>query len=248
MKRYPRGSRPGERTNRTGKPVRNTILLALSDTEFASIRPELEFLELPGHRRLYEPHRDIEFVYFPNRGLISLVIAMQDSKTVEVGLVGNEGVAGVACVFGLTRSPVSEVVQVAGNGFRLSARVLRQSLPSSPQLKELLGRYSMALGMQSSQTAACNRLHDIEQRLARWLLMAQDRVHANRIAITHDFLATMLGTDRPTVSTTAAKLQRKQVIRYTRGATTIIDREKLEKIACECYRVIQQFSGEEHLE
>ena len=120
----------------------------------------------------------------------------------------------------------------------------RQSISSSPQLQDLSGRYCMVLGMQISQTAACNRLHDITRRLARWLLMAQDRVDAGCLAITHDFLATMLGTDRPSVSLAAADLQRKEIIDYTRGAVRILNRKRLEQSACECYRIIQQFNGE----
>jgi len=239
--------RAGERTSPGGKPVHSKILLAIPDAEFRLIRPELEFLDLPRHRILYDPNRKIEFIYLPNSGLISLVVAMQDSKTVEVGLMGNEGYSGEPAVFGVMRSPVIQVMQVAGNGFRIRAAALRPCLAACPELEDSLGRYSMVLAMQISQTAACNRLHDVEHRLARWLLMAQDRIGAE-IAITHDFLATMLGTDRPTVSSTAAGLQRKGIIIYRRGSTTILNRKKLEACACECYGVIQQFNGEIEVE
>jgi CRP-like cAMP-binding protein len=239
--------RPGERTNPQGKPVSNRILLALPDDVFRSLRPALEFLAMPHHRILYEPNRKMEFAYFPNKGLISLVIVMADGKTVEVAVLGREGVAGVPAIFGLRKSPIREVVQIAGDGFRVRASALQRILESSPCLREVLGRYSVVLAMQISQTAACNRLHDLEQRLARWLLMAQDRVDTGCVEMTHDFLATMLGTDRPSVSVAAANLQRKEIIDYTRGSVQILNRKELEKSACECYEMIQQFNGEINL-
>jgi CRP-like cAMP-binding protein len=201
-------------------------------------------LPLPHHRLLYEPNRKIDFLYFPNRGLISLVIVMEDGKTVEVAVLGREGFAGVPAVFGLTRSTVREVVQIAGDGFKIKAAAFRPALRSSPLLQAALGRYAVVLAMQISQTAACNRLHDTERRLARWLLMAQDRVDDGVVPITHDFLATMLGTDRPSVSVAAASLQRKEIIDYTRGTVRILNRKNLEASACECYQTIQQFNGE----
>ena len=234
---------PGERTNPSGRPVTNRILLAIPDGEYRSIRPGLEFLDMPHHLSLYEPNRKFEFVHFPNNGLISLVVVMADRKTVEVGVLGREGFSGVPSMFGLVRSPIREIVQIAGDGFRIEVGTFRRYLRSAPQLLTSLGRYSMVLGMQVSQTAACNRLHDIERRLARWLLMAQDRVDAGFVAITHDFLATMLGTDRPSVSVAAANLQRREIIDYTRGAVRILNRKKLEGSACECYQVIQNFNG-----
>jgi CRP-like cAMP-binding protein len=211
---------------------------------FARSARTSEFLSLPHHRLLYEPNRKIDFLYFPNRGLISLVIVMEDGKTVEVAVLGREGFAGVPAVFGLTRSRVREVVQIAGDGFKIKAAALRQALRSSPLLQAALGRYAVVLAMQISQTAACNRLHDIERRLARWLLMAQDRVDDGVVPITHDFLATMLGTDRPSVSVAAASLQRKEIVDYTRGTVRILNRKNLEASARECYQKIQQFNGE----
>jgi CRP-like cAMP-binding protein len=242
-KRTMRVVQPGERTNPEGKPVSNRILLALPDKEYRSIRKGLEFVSLPHHRSLYEPNKKIEYVYFPNSGLISLVVVMDDGKTVEIGVLGREGFAGVPSIFGLWRSPIREIVQISGDGFRISVPTVRKALLSSPALFEIMGRYSMVLGMQISQTAACNRLHDIEHRLARWLLMAQDRVDTGIIAITHDFLATMLGTDRPSVSLAAASLQRRGIIDYTRGAVKILNRKGLEASACECFQAIQEFNG-----
>jgi CRP-like cAMP-binding protein len=136
------------------------------------------------------------------------------------------------------------VVQISGEGFRVKVGALQNTLESAPHLQMMLNRYSAIRGMQVAQTAACNRLHDIGQRLARWLLMTQDRVGSGSLPITHDFLATMLGTDRPTVSVAAGVLQRKKLIEYTRGAVKIVNRKKLEDSTCECYGVIRQYDGE----
>jgi CRP-like cAMP-binding protein len=236
--------RSGERTNAGGRPVYNKILLSIPDSEFHALRPHLDFLPLPHHLSLYEPNQKIEFAYFPNRGMISLVVITADGRTVEVGVVGSEGFTGAGLVIGLRRSSVREVVQIAGEGFKIGFRSLHAVLPSIPRLQAALHRYAVLLGMQVSQTAACNRLHGIEQRLARWLLVTQDRVDAARLPITHDFLATMLGTDRPTVSLAAAVLQKKGILQYNRGAVTIKNRKRLEKFSCECYGAIQQFNGD----
>ena len=216
----------------------------MPDAEYRSIRPHLEFLILPQHRSLHEPHHKSNTVYFLNAGLISLVVAMMHGKTVEAGIVGKEGMAGTPAAVGLSRSPLREVVQIAGNGFRVRADTFQDILRSTPQLQAMLCRYLAVLGMQVAQTAACNRLHNIEQRLARWLLMAQDRVDSGSLPITHDFLATMLGTDRPSVSSAAGILQKTQTIECIRGAVKIANRKKLEKFACECYAIIQQYNGE----
>ena len=234
----------GERTNMAGKPVSNKILLALPDSEYLSVRRHLDFVELPQHRVLHEPNESLRFVYFPNGGLVSLVIVMESGETVEAGIVGKEGIAGIPSAVGLRRNPFREVVQIAGDGFRIKADVLQHALESSPQLQMALSRYTVLHYLQVSQTAACNRLHSAEQRLARWLLMAQDRVDSGVLSITHDFLATMLGTDRPTITLAAGILQKKKLIEYPRGAVKILNRTKLERAACECYGIIQQLNGE----
>ncbi|MFZ0297969.1 MAG: Crp/Fnr family transcriptional regulator [Candidatus Sulfotelmatobacter sp.] len=234
----------GERTNAAGKPVGNKILLSISDSEYNSLRPHLEYIRLPNHLVLHEAGARLEFAYFPNRGLISLVVVMKDGKTAEAGVVGNEGFTGTPAVVGLSRGPLRAVIQVTGDGFRVKVGALQHALESAPHLQALLNRYTAIRGMQVAQTAACNRLHDIKQRLARWLLMTQDRVDSGALPITHDFLATMLGTDRPTVSLAAGILQKKRLIEYTRGAVKIVNRKKLEDSACECYGVIRQYDGE----
>ena len=235
---------PGERTNAAGKPVSNKILLSASDGEYLLLRPHLEYVSLPNHLVLHEAGAKLECAYFPNRGLISLVVVMKDGKTAEAGVTGNEGFTGIPAAVGLGRSTLRAVVQITGDGFRIKVGVLQSALESAPQLQLMLGRYAAIRSMQVAQTAACNRLHDIQQRLARWLLMTQDRVDSPVLTITHDFLATMLGTDRPSVSLAAGVLQKQGFIEYTRGAVRIVDRKKLEAAACECYGVIRQYDGE----
>jgi len=234
----------GERTNTLGKPVSNIILLSISDGEYSSLRPHLEYVELPNHLVLHEAGAKLEFVYFQNRGMVSLVVAMEDGKTAEAGLVGSEGFTGLPAAVGLSRSPLQAVVQITGDGFRIEVGALQKILESAPTLQLLLSRYAVVQGMHVAQTAACNRLHDIEQRLARWLLMTQDRVDCQSLPITHDFLAAMLGTNRSSVSLAAGILQRKKLIEYTHGAVTIMNRKKLEESACECYGIVQQYNGQ----
>jgi len=236
-----RVAQAGERTNGDGKAVRNKVLLATPDKEYQLMRTDLTYVDLPDHLSLHEPTHNIEFVYFPNRGMVSQVVVTQDGRTVEVGVVGNEGYVGAGLAVGLSRSSVREIVQIAGDGFRMMGNALERILRTAPQLKMILSRHAGLQAMQVAQTAACNRLHDIQQRLARWLLMTQDRVNLGVLPITHDFIATMMGTDRSTVSLAASVLQKKGIIEYVRGAVKIVNRRKLQNSACECYGVIQQF-------
>jgi CRP-like cAMP-binding protein len=234
---------PGERTSPAGKPVRNKLLLAIPDQEFRKIRSRLQFIELPHHLTLHQPHQSVRFAHFPNAGLISLVVELKDGRTVEAGLLGNEGASGMPAVLGLSRSPLREIVQIEGDAFRVRVNTLRELLPSTPVLQATLNRYAAGLAMQVAQTAACNRLHKIEERLSRWLLIAQDRLDSGIVPITHDFLATMLGTDRPSVTVAAGILQREGIIEYTRGFVRILNRKKLESFACECYALIKQYNS-----
>lgn len=235
---------PGERTSSTGKHVANTILLSIPDDEFEGMRPHLQFVALPQYRSLHEPNRKLEFAYFLNSGMVSLVFTTRGGESVEVGVVGNEGFAPIPMAAGIRRSPHRAVMQIGGEGFRVSAGALETVLRSSPQFQGLLNRYAAIHGMQVAQTAGCNRLHNLEQRLCRWLLLTQDRVESGLLRITHDFLATMLGTDRPSVSLAAGALQKKRIIEYTHGAVKILNRKKLESTACECYGITQRFTGE----
>ena len=233
-----------DRTDAEGKAITNRILLSASDSDYNLLRPHLEFLNLPSHLVVHEAGEKLKYAHFPNRGLLSLVVAMKDGETAETGVVGNEGFTGIPAAVGLNRSPLMVVVQIAGNGFRVEVRALQKTLESTPDLQLMLCRYGILLDMQVSQTAACNRLHDIKQRLARWLLMAQDRVDSDSLRITHDFLATMLGTGRPSVTLAAGILQKEHAINSMRGAVKILNREKLEHCACECYKMIRRYDSE----
>ena len=233
-----------QRTNGEGKQVSNKVLLAMPNNEYEMMRADLTYVDLPDHLSLHEPTQNIEFVYFPNRGMVSQVVVTKDGRTVEVGVVGSEGYVGAGLAAGMSRSSVREIIQIAGDGFRMMGNALERILRTAPQLQLILSRHAGLQGMQVAQTAACNRLHDIQQRLSRWLLMTQDRVNLAVLPITHDFIATMMGTDRSTVTLAAAVLQKKGVIEYVRGAVKIVNRRKLQSSACECYGVIRQFEDD----
>jgi CRP-like cAMP-binding protein len=224
-------------------PVKNRILRSLPSHELQEILPFLESCQFRQHAILHEPAQKLRYAYFPNAGLISLIVATEDGSTVETGMAGSEGGVGLQVAFGLSKSVLRQVVQIAGHGFRVRAGVLQKAMQFAPQLQIAISRYTILQGMQVAQIAACNRLHAGRQRLARWLLMAHDRVESNVLPLTHDFLATMLGTDRPTVSVAAKLLQREKIIQYTRGVITIMQRRQLEDSACECYRVIRNVYG-----
>src|SRR6202790_995633 len=163
----------GERRNTEGKPLGRPIFLSIPDSDCSSLPPHLEYVSLPNHLVLHEAGGKLEFAYFPNRGLISLVVVMKDGKTAEAGIVGKEGFTGTPAAVGLSRSPLRAVVQITGDGFRVEVGALQNTLGSAPHLQMMLNRYAAVRGMQVSQTAACNRMHDIGQRLARWVLMTQ---------------------------------------------------------------------------
>jgi len=242
-----RGPKPlnvGERTNSGGRAVANAILLSIPGEEFEMIRPHLQFVTLPARFSLQEANQKFDDAYFLNQGMVSLVFTTQKGESVEVGVVGNEGFTPIPVAAGLRRSPHRAVMQIGGEGFKVDVGELQTVLKSTPALQSMLNRYAAVHGLQVAQTAGCNRLHDIEQRLCRWLLLAQDRVGSGLLRITHDFLAMMLGTDRPSVSLAAGGLQKRKIIEYTRGSVRILNRKKLESSACECYGIIQQFNGE----
>jgi len=236
--------RPGERTNFEGKPVGNGILLAIPDEEFTAIRNYLHFLDLPHYMVLQEPRKKLDFAYFLNSGMASLVFNTNGGESVEVGIVGKEGFTPVPAAAGLQRSPHQVIMQVSGQGFRMEIDRLQEATKTSPQLQMLLNRYATVHGLQAAQTAGCNRLHGLDQRLARWLLLIQDRVGSGLLRITHEFLAMMLGTDRPSVSLAAGALRKKKIIEYSHGSVKVLNRKRLESSACECYGVIQEFDGE----
>ena len=224
------------------RSIRNEILLSLPPKECAAILSDLEFMEMHSYDLLNEMGEPIEYCYFMNSGMTSILTIMGDGKGVEVGLTGREGFIGLPLVVGLKTSATRAIVQIKGSAFRLSAPQILQALVKCPQLAKRLNRYSQELGMQATQVAACNRLHDVEQRLARWLLMSQDRVGGDLVPLTQEFLSHMLGTRRASVTVAAGVLQKAGLIKYARGSVTIVNRNKLEDAACECYAIINRQS------
>ncbi|MGC2820876.1 MAG: Crp/Fnr family transcriptional regulator [Candidatus Sulfotelmatobacter sp.] len=234
---------PGARTDAAGKAVFNLILLSLPDKEYNLLRPHLEAINLPQHKILQEPGEKIEFAYFLNDGMASLVALSHDGRSVEVGIVGKEGMVGMSLTQGLRLEIFRAIMQMSGSGVRIRSEVFQDILLSAPGLRSQLGRFALMHGMQVAQLAACNRLHGIDQRLARWLLMCQDRFDSQSLPLTHDFLAQMLGTGRPSVSLAAGMLENAGLIENLRGTVKILNRKSLEAVACECYGVIQHFNG-----
>ncbi len=223
--------------------MNNLILLSLPHGEYNLLRPHLEPLDLPQHKILHEPGQKIDFAYFLNDGMTSLVALNDDGRSVEVGIVGKEGMVGMSLVIGLDRGVFRSIMQMSGAGVRIRARVFQDILVNAPTLRSQLGSFALMHGMQVAQIAACNRLHEIDQRLSRWLLMCQDRVDSQLLPLTHDFLAQMLGTGRPSVSLAATVLENAGVIENQRGTVRVLNRKSLEAASCECYGVIQHFNG-----
>src|SRR6266436_1095667 len=223
-----------------GEQMHNEILLRLPRNECGVLFAELEYVQMRIHDALHEAGQPITHAYFVNSGLASVLSVMTDGKSVEVGLAGKEGFIGLPLVVGLSTSPNRVVAQVAGSAFRIRASDFVQALRRCPQLEKQLNRFTHAMAMQGTQVAACNRAHEVEERLARWLLMSQDRLGGDRIPLTQEFLAHMLGTRRASVTVAAGILQKAGLIQYTRGEVTVVNRSQLENTACECYRAIVQ--------
>jgi CRP-like cAMP-binding protein len=230
------------RIDARGNVISNYILNTIPEAEFERLRPHLELVQMTYHQSMHPANQDIEYIHFLNRGMASLVVITSDGRTVEVGIVGKEGLVGSSVAVGLRRSPYGAVVQIPGDSLRITTKTLVSLLDSMPDLELMLNRYGTVQGMQVAQLAACNRLHEIEQRLARWMLMCQDRTESSILPMTHEFFAQMLGAGRPSVTLAAGALQRAGIIRYSRGKVNILDRKALEDAACECYRVIQQYA------
>lgn len=228
--------------------IGNLILAYLDPAEREGLWPFLEPYPLAWHAVLHEPGESIEFAYFPNSGVVSQIVSVKDGKSVEVGIVGREGFIGAPLAEGLDKSPHRSLVQVPGDAYRIRATVLRDLLPAAPKLRVLMTRYALIQSMQVAQTAACNRLHALDQRLARWLLMTQDRVDAQTLNMTHERLASLLGTDRPSVSDAAGGFQKSGIIAYKRGTLKILSRRKLKEAACECYDIMQEYYSQLGLE
>jgi CRP-like cAMP-binding protein len=227
------------RTDGGGNTIQNRLLLNLPRKESDFVFSKLVFLDLRLNDLLQEAEKQIKYCYFPNTAMASILNVMNDGKSVEVGLAGWEGFVGMPLVVGFRSSASRAVTQAQGTAFRINADDMRQALRHCPQLMISLMRYSQEATMEVTQIAACNRLHEVEERLARWLLMSQDRIGSDKLPLTQEFLSQMLGSRRASVTVAAGALQKAGLIHYTRGHVSILNREALESASCECYQVIQ---------
>jgi CRP-like cAMP-binding protein len=218
----------------------NCILASLPHEEFERLRPRLDRVRLTPGRILYGVGEAIRYAYFPMGGMLSLVSTTRGGASIEVGMIGNEGVAGLTAIMRYNSSPYLVMVQIAGNAARVRTDVLREEFDRRGMLSNQLLRYAHTLLTQVSQSAACNRFHTLEQRLSRWLLICRDRTHDETISLTQEFLSYMLGVPRTSVTAVAADLQRAGLISYSRGKIRILDRGALAAASCECYEVISE--------
>lgn len=229
-------------TNPRPPPIRNQLLAALPGKEYKRLITHLESVPLPFMDVLYEGGEPIEHVYFPNDGLISLLVVMGDETVREIGVIGNEGMLGTAVALGMKTTTTRALTQLPGSAMRMKAGALRDELGRGGALPHVLRRYAHALFTQVSQSAACVSSHAVDKRLSRWLLMTHDHAPGDEFEMKHEFMAMMLGVTRSVVTRAAGHLQKEEMIRYTRGQVTVLDRKRLEATACECYGVVKAVS------
>ena len=215
---------------------KNRILASLSSSELSRLAPHLEPVSLPVRTQLLDAGP--EYAYFLEEGLASVVVTLVDGATVEVGVIGIDGIVGMPTLLGTETMPGETFMQVAGSGHRIEGRYLKAEFEREGQLRTVLHKYILAFMVQSAQGAACNRLHTIAERLARWILTCHDRIQCDDMLLTHEFLSQMLGTPRTTVTLAAGMLQQAGLIEYSRGRVTIVDRARLEQTVCECYGIV----------
>ena len=219
--------------------IANRILASIPAKQYKRLQSQLEPVTLPFGQVLYEPQKTIEFVYFPLDCLVSLLTAVDKRRTLEVGMVGNEGMAGMPFILGIGVSGVRALVQGGGGALRMASAPFRVEFNRNPALQDALYRYTYALMAQISQTAACNRFHEGEARLCRWLLMTRDRLGSDEFRLTHEFLAHMLGLRREGVTEAASALKERKLISYARGKIRILDVRGLKASSCTCYQIVK---------
>lgn len=222
------------------RPLGNWLLDALPDKDYERLANSLNPVSFSLGEVIYESGGRMENVYFPTTSHVSLLYTMINGSTAEMGLVGNEGVVGIALFMGGETTPNRAVIQGSGKGLRLSVTAMQEEFTRGGEFQQLLLRYTMALITQISQTAVCNRLHSVEKRLCRWLLMTHDRVNSDELQMTQEFISNMLGVRREGVTHAAGNLQQRGLISYGRGHINIVDRAGLEKHVCECYEVVKE--------
>lgn len=217
----------------------NHILASLPHRDASRLQPHLEVVDLALNEVLCQPNRASEYVHFPAESLVALLYTMEDGKSAEVAVIGNDGMVGIAHFMGGGSMPGTAVTQAAGKSFRMRALTLRNECLHDSPLHDLLLRYTQSLMTQMAQTEVCNRYHSIDQQLCRWLLLSLDRLPGNRLLMTHNLISGVLGRRREGVSEAAAKLQRMGIIRYSWGHIEVCDRPALERLVCECYAIVR---------
>jgi CRP-like cAMP-binding protein len=222
-----------------GGPAENLLLAALPAEEYKKLLVHLQPVTLSLGEVVYESSGCLDYIYFPTTSVVSLLYTMKNGSIAEMGLSGNDGVVGVALFLGGDTTPNRAVVQIAGRAFRMKAKLLQEEFARGGPLQRLLLRYTQALITQISQTAVCNRLHSVENRLCRWLLLSHDRVRSDELAMTQEFISNMLGGRRESVTVAAGRLQDAGLIHYARGHIKILNRKGLEASACECYQIVK---------
>lgn len=220
--------------------VANRLLAALPKKEYQNLLPELEHVKLTFGDILFDSGDVIRHVFFPNNSIISLLTAVEDRALLEVGLVGNDGMAGLSVFMGINKSRNRALVQGTGTAMRMKATALRKEVNNGSALHNLLHLYTHSLLTQISQSAACNRFHLVNARLARWLLMTHDRVEGDEFYLTQEFISHMLGVRREQVTLAASALQKQELISYSRGQIKILNRHGLEAISCKCYKIVKE--------
>jgi CRP-like cAMP-binding protein len=221
-------------------PGENHLLAALSETERERLYPHLRLVPLPLGKALYESGDVLRYVYFPLDCIVSLLYVLENGASAEISVVGREGLIGVALFMGGETTPSRAIVQSAGRAYRLDGQRLKDEFHRNGGLQLLLLRYTQTLITQMAQTAVCNRHHSVDQQLCRWLLLSLDRLSSENLVMTQELIANMLGVRREGVTDAAGKLQKLGVIRYARGKITVLDRPRLEQLACECYAVVKK--------
>lgn len=217
---------------------KNFLLASLPDVEFERVQTKLEHTSLRLGQVLYESGDKLDYVYFPTTAIISLLYMMENGATAEIGVVGNDGILGIALFMGGNTTPNRAVIQSGGEAFKMNAKDLKDEFTLGGVFHNALLRYTQALITQISQTAVCNRLHSVEQQLCRWLLLSHDRLDSDKLVMTHDLISNMLGVRREGVTMAARKLAAKGLIKNVRGSITILDRQGMEQVVCECYSVV----------
>lgn len=215
------------------------MLSSLPENEYQRLMPKLERVHLTLKQVLYQPHEPISYVYFPITGVISLLTLMNDGATIETGMIGKEGMLGLPIFLGTDSTSLRAICQVEGDALRMRTEAFREEISRDGPLYVLLQQYTLASIMEAAQIAACNSLHPIETRAARWLLMIHDRVDEDHFSITHEFIANMLGVRRASVTVVMGTLHEAGLVEYARGQVTISDRQGLEAVTCECYQTIK---------